>query len=139
MAPRPTPPIIRFLRHVQFDLAGCWVWTGGLTEGYGTFGVAAGNTVRAHRWLYEQIHGPLPSGLEPDHLYRNRACVRPSHLEPVTHAENERRGAGWPGQNARKTRCPQGHSYDHVCGGSRRCRTCIRTQKRAAYARGKAA
>jgi hypothetical protein len=78
---------------------GCWVWTGLLTEdGYGRHTTADGRDVRAHRWAYEQIVGPIPAGLTLDHddqRCRNRACVRPDHLEPVTRAENTRRAAAW--------------------------------------------
>lgn len=69
----------------------CWIWTGTLNgAGYGTFRVN-GRTVGAHRFAYEREHGPIPEGLELDHTCEVTACVRPSHLEPVTHKENVRR------------------------------------------------
>ncbi len=72
----------------------CWVWQLRLSaQGYGVIGTAQG-TVYAHRLYYEAEHGPIPDGLEIDHLCRVPFCCRPSHLEAVTHAENVRRGIG---------------------------------------------
>lgn len=72
----------------------CWVYTGSLSEkGYGIFWSNAENrTMRAHRFAFEDQVGPIPDGLQLDHLCRNPACCRPSHLEVVTPAENTRRG-----------------------------------------------
>lgn len=72
---------------------GCWLWTASLDgNGYGRFHDGERDT-KAHRSGYEMLVGPVPDGLELDHLCRVRACVRPDHLEPVTHAENVRRAA----------------------------------------------
>lgn len=69
-------------------LGRCWLWTGAPTnQGYGHLKIR-GLWVKAHRLAYEMLVGPVPDGLELDHLCRVRLCVRPSHLEPVTHAEN---------------------------------------------------
>lgn len=89
---------------------GCWEWTASLVSGYGQFR-HNGRIVRAHRFAYEQLVGPVPKGLELDHLCRNRRCVNPAHLEPVTQQENQLRGFGVSGINARKTHCLRGHEY----------------------------
>lgn len=129
------PPIIRFLKRIYIDpCSDCWIWTGAFcSDGYGTFRVN-GKTVGAHRWKYEQIYGPVKKGLELDHICNKRACVKPSHLEPVTHRENVRRGKAserlktWL---ASKTHCPKGHPYDkqntyNWKGTGRSCKTCRR-------------
>jgi hypothetical protein len=72
----------------------CWVWQRGKTSaGYGTMRVN-GKEVSAHRFYYEREYGPIPEGMEPDHLCRVRSCVRPDHMVPATSAENTRRGEG---------------------------------------------
>ena len=76
------------------DLGPCWVWANAyLNEsGYGQFGLTGRKLILAHKWAWEQENDPVPDGLELDHLCRNRACVRPSHLEAVPHAVNTQRG-----------------------------------------------
>lgn len=121
---------------------GCWVWQlaiGG--TGYGTITVN-GRTMRAHRVYYARERGDIPEGLVLDHLCRNRRCVNPAHLEPVTDRENILRGEGPPAQNARKTHCPRGHEFTpentgYAQRGHRReryCKTCHR-MRGAAWAR----
>jgi hypothetical protein len=89
--------LVRFLSHVQRDpVTGCWLWQSSIAAntGYGLFKVS-GRNVLAHRWAYQTFRGPIPAGLELDHVRArgcdNRHCVRPSHLEPVTCAENNQR------------------------------------------------
>jgi glycine/D-amino acid oxidase-like deaminating enzyme len=79
----------------------CWIWAKTRDKcGYGrasTGRVMVGQrkrSVLAHRWAYELAIGPIPEGLEIDHLCNVRSCVNPLHLEPVTHRENVRRGHG---------------------------------------------
>lgn len=79
-----------FLSKVRLLPTGCLEWTAGTCNtGYGRYGRRS----RAHRFAYERLVGAVPDGMELDHLCRNRRCVRPDHLQPVTHTENIRRGA----------------------------------------------
>lgn len=73
--------------------SGCWEWQHWISsEGYAQLW-HNGQRVTGHRWFYERDKGPIPEGLWLDHLCRNRRCVNPDHLEPVTHIENCWRGA----------------------------------------------
>lgn len=119
---------------VRTDLGPCWVWTASTGNfGYGQFYPGSGGrTVQAYRWAYEHFVGPVPKGMEPDHLCRNVLCVNyDRHLEVVTKAENILRGEAPPAQNARKTHCHRGHLLteenvyrrkDRVGRDCRRCR-----------------
>lgn len=72
---------------------GCWLWQAKLNaDGYGVFSISPELSVLAHRFAYEVAVGPIPDGLVTDHLCRNRRCVNPDHLEPVTSRENTIRG-----------------------------------------------
>ncbi|MBO0884191.1 MAG: HNH endonuclease [Mycobacterium sp.] len=88
----------------------------------------------AHVFAYELLVGPIPTGMQLDHLCRNRSCVNPDHLEPVSQRVNLLRGATQPAFNTAKTHCPQGHPYegDNLAfnrDGSRFCRTCSRDRQ----------
>lgn len=111
--------------------SGCWLWTGTIAaNGYGVAHLADGRSTPAHRAVYEQHVGPIPVGLELDHRCRNKVCVNPAHLEPVTHSENMKRHRA----ATRVDVCKRGHSLDRTRtrdGGGRYCKTCNRDNKRA--------
>lgn len=124
----------------------CWEWTARRqTHGYGQL-LWDGKWRLAHRIAYEMANGPVPAGRELDHLCSNKACVRPDHLEAVTHRENIlRASSGFASINAAKTHCPRGHEYtpeNTMRFGPedrwRWCRTCSRETNRARRARLKA-
>ena len=115
---KKTPTVERFFKKIDIS-SGCWEWTGSKTWGYGTF-YDGNKSTRAHRWLYEHLNGPIPNGMDLDHLCRNRSCCHPLHVEPVTRLENVMRG-----MRAITETCRAGHKTQiNVETGRRRCFEC---------------
>lgn len=121
-------------RRIQINANGCWVWIGEIAwNGYGQIRRGSLSTSRiAHRAVWIELRGPIPDGLDLDHLCRNRPCVNPDHLEPVTRSENLRRSPlmGW--QRRAQTHCKQGHEFTPENTrrrsdrpGERICKTCM--------------
>lgn len=115
----------------------CWYWNGSIhpVTGYGKISIGYGagghKTYLAHRISYEHHKGPIPKGLHVDHLCREKSCINPAHLEPVTPSENSLRGL-----NSRlrvpTTHCPHGHAYTpentrFSVKGHRLCLMCRKT------------
>ena len=124
----------RFETKIAATPDGCWAWRGAMMKnGYGRFFSPVGNdthrVVLAHRWSYEYHVAPIPDGLQIDHLCRNRWCVNPYHLEPVTNAVNSRRAQSL-------THCKSGlHEFTEAntireATGRRSCRECARARWR---------
>ena len=135
----------RFWLFVEEQPSGCWEWIGSrdVRHGYGHYPVcrARWSNLRAHRVAWTLLRGPLPLDITIDHLCRNRACVNPDHLEPVTNRENILRGESPTAINARKTHCKRGHEFteenSRTKDGRRECRVCIRIRQRVQWAAGK--
>lgn len=111
---------------------GCWLWLGPHNDqGYSHFYLDRKHLRMAHRVIMEFLNGgPFAKGIDIDHLCRNTGCVNPSHLEPVTHRENIRRGKA-----ATKMACKYGHGWHDpknifLVRGIRRCAVCRRINVR---------
>ena len=150
---RTRPVLDRFWEKIRLgDPDACWNWLVAVDQhGYGKIRIGGrratgGRDVKAHQFSYEIKYGPVPEGLEIDHLCRNPRCVNPVHLEAVTHGENMRRGMSISGRNFRKTHCSRGHAFDE--GNTqikidnrgrthRSCKTCHREGQRRRRSRTK--
>lgn len=131
----------RFWKRVRRGgLNECWQWLGRIGErGYGMVDLTrypVRHTTTAHRVVYERLVGPIPEGLDLDHLCRNRQCVNPRHIEPVTRIENLRRGR----LALRADHCKHGHPFTEAnaryVGDRRFCRACDRDRARRYRASG---
>ncbi len=117
----------RTSRWIVDEATGCWDWQLKIDpDGYGR----ATRSQLAHRVVYERLVGPIPDGQQIDHLCRDRRCVNPDHLEPVTQAQNRERGLVARGFTVDRAACGYGHSladaYVEPGTGHRRCRECRR-------------
>lgn len=128
----------RFWRTVdKSDPSGCWLWTGYVEPGgYGIFWNK--RHMKAHRYAWESMNGPVPGKLCLDHLCRNRRCVNLAHLEVVTNRVNILRGVSVVAQTARAAACMRGHQLTPdncriTARGHRRCRQCERDTRRRYY------
>lgn len=118
----------RFWAKVE-KTATCWNWLGATSDKRGGYGRVWRPRSRrhayAHRVAYELEVGPIPDGLVIDHLCRNRTCVNPAHMEPVTFQENINRGIASP----IKTHCIRGHEFTpentRQTPSKRTCRACV--------------
>lgn len=122
--------IARFWAYCLPDpVSGCWNWEGATDYVYGVFYRRGKGQIGAHRYAYELVKGPIPTGLHIDHLCRNTLCINPDHLEAVTVRENVMRASTARATiNAAKTHCSNGHPLTgnnaYQFRGSRQCRTC---------------
>lgn len=139
MSPRITPWQERLWAKATPDANGCLIWHAKSLDkdGYALFTGEPGHGMpvfsRAHRWAYLAAKGPIPAGLEIDHLCNVPACINPAHLEAVTHAENLRR------RSVRQTHCVHGHEYTEentrrTPSGWRYCFACRVARRLAARA-----
>jgi HNH endonuclease len=126
----------RWRSKIRVDGHGCWLWTATLTgNGYGLTNLDR-RCIAAHRAIWQFFNGPIPHGLQMDHLCRVRRCVSPLHVEPVTASENVLRGFAFRFATHRAPNtCARGHVYTaentyRVHGtGSRECRTCRKARE----------
>lgn len=126
----------RIMRKTHRD-RGCWIRDAYVAANGYTYITRKtdGKTVYylAHRVVYTHYYGPIPDGLELDHMCERRACVNPKHLRAVTHRQNVLRSRSNPyAINARKDTCAQGHPFGGSKGSRRKCQTCANQRAWAA-------
>jgi hypothetical protein len=126
----------RFFEHVYLAPTGHWIWLGSTNPGgYGTFNIGK-RKGGAHRLSWELRNGPIPKDLVIDHLCRTPRCVNPDHLEPVTQAENLRRGMSPTWTAIRDGKCRKGHPITDPTNlwigptGERKCRACMKLNRK---------
>jgi hypothetical protein len=133
---RPATPVLeRITLKLDKATSECWLWTGARNRG--GYGVVRGDDGRArilHRLVYELLVGPVPDGLDLDHLCRVRHCCNPTHLEPVTRQTNVDRGTYAAGVQRRES-CSRNHPFTPentktTRRGTRTCRTCANERNR---------
>jgi hypothetical protein len=116
----------RLAAYSQTKENGCIEWSGSRNwGGYGRIGIGK-KILSAHRVAYEEFVGPIPTGMVLDHLCRNRACINPAHLEPVTQRENNLRGENDRVVLHRAKTCAKGHTLTQQPNGRMSCRQCNR-------------
>lgn len=132
----------RFWAKMRVLENGCWEWKSCLSAfGYGQ--VRVGKTKdgsraqrHAHRVVYEHLVGPIPPAFHAHHLCQFRACVNPSHIQPLVAREHILQGNSFSALYARRSHCKWGHVYDAANTayrkgkGSRVCRACVRIRVR---------
>lgn len=112
------------------DVSACWNWSGASNPrtGYGNFNIGDRRYVLPHRFAYEALRVDVPEGLQIDHLCRNRLCVNPWHMEPVTPSVNVRRSSNAAALNINRAVCRKGHPFTeentYRSGAYRKCRAC---------------
>lgn len=139
---RPAEPLDQRILRLTDRSGDCWLWTGSLDPyGYGRITVKQ-SPMKAHRVSHETFVGTLPEGLEIDHLCRVRHCVKPEHLDAVTHSVNVQRQMAATGTIAGRLlgglqlgeSCSEGHLVDEENAYQRRgliaCLTCRRERNR---------
>lgn len=136
--PKDATPLERLELRIQRqqlnpDTTECWIWPGGLTDGYGIITINNKKHM-THRLMYTEKKGEIPANMELDHLCRQRACCNPDHLEAVSHRTNILRGNSFIHKQTQQTHCLRGHEFTaentYLKRKSRCCRECAKLHSR---------